>query len=319
MDNKKKRNNTPLVSVVMPVYNTAAYVEDTVRSILTQTLTNIEIVIINDGSTDESPQILERLAAEDSRIRLIQQKNSGQSAGRNVGIANSTAPYLYFMDSDDLLVPDTLERCYNRCREQQLDFVTFDAEPFADDPKEIMSMKYDRSQCLVEHEIYNGAEAIEKQLIEWCFTPSPCLYLVSREFLDSYAMRFYEGIIHEDELFTSVLYLKASRMGYIPEKFFKRRFRSNSTMTSRVSWRNINGYITVAAGLETIRKEMDEHRNRIIDRFLSKMLNAVMWKAHTLPFSDRWRLFRISLARHYTRYVSTRSLLTMMVRKYMKK
>jgi hypothetical protein len=63
---------------------------------------------------------------------------------------------------------------------------------------------------------------------------------------------------------------------------------------------------------------MDEHRNSIIDRFLSKMLNAVMWKAYALPFNERWRLLRIALARHYTRYVSTRSLLTMMVKKFMK-
>jgi glycosyltransferase involved in cell wall biosynthesis len=319
MDNNNKKNKAPLVSVIIPVYNTAAYVEATVRSIFAQTLTDIEIIIINDGSTDESPQILERLAAEDSRVRLIHQKNRGLSAVRNTGIVNSTAPYLYFMDSDDLLMADTLERCYKRCCEQQLDFVTFDAEPFADDPKVIMSMKYDRSECLAECEIYNGADALEKQLVEWCFTPSACLYLVSREFIDSYALRFYEGIIHEDELFTPVLYLKASRMGYIPEKFFKRRFRSSSIMTSNISWRNINGYITVAAGLESVRKEMDEHRNSIIDRFLSKMLNAVMWKAYALPFNERWRLLRIALARHYTRYVSTRSLLTMMVKKFMKK
>jgi glycosyltransferase involved in cell wall biosynthesis len=316
--NKENIKSSPLISVIMSVYNTAAYVEATVRSILCQTLKEIEIVIINDGSTDESPQILERLAAEDSRILLVNQENKGLSAGRNAGITHSSASYLYFMDSDDLLLPDTLERCYNKCTEHHLDFVTFDAEPFADDPTVVMPMKYDRSGCLREDETYSGPAAINMQLEQHCFTPSACLFLVSREFLDKFGMRFYEGIIHEDELFTSVLYLNASRVGYISEKFFRRRFRSNSIMTSGIKWRNVNGYTTVAAELEAIRGKMDKQQNDIIDRFLEKMLNALMWRAHRLPIKERLRLLRICLTRGYMRYVSLRSLATMMFKKYMK-
>jgi glycosyltransferase involved in cell wall biosynthesis len=318
-DNIEQQQQKPLVTVVIPVYNTEAYVEATVRSIFGQTLKEIEVILINDGSSDKSPEILQRLAESDSRARYISQSNKGLSATRNVGIEQAKADYLMFMDSDDLLAPDTLERCYKRCLAEGLDFVTFDAEPFSDDPKTIMSMTYDRSKCLSDVTVYTGADALLKQIEEKSFTPSACLYVVSKTLLNRCGLRFYEGILHEDELFTPQLYLNSEKMGYIPEKFFKRRFRSGSIMTNKISWRNINGYLTATAGLEAIRPKMDEYKNSIIDRFLSKMLNAVMWRAHTLSLGERLRLLRICIAKDYTKYVSTRSLATMMFKKYMKK
>lgn len=311
-----KTISTPLVTVVMPVYNTDAYLMASVKSILSQTLKEIEVIIINDGSTDESPAILEALAKEDERITLIHQENRGQSAGRNVGIGHSSAPYIYFMDSDDLLEPDALRRCYERCTAENLDFVTFDAEPFADCKRFVLPMKYDRSKCLTETEVYSGDDAMSMQLEKQCFTPSPCLYMVRREFLNEHNVRFHEGIIHEDELFTPLIYLNAKRMGYIQEKFYHRRFRCNSTMTNKFSWRNVNGYLTVSAELEAIRPTLNEKCNQILDCFLSKMLNVVVWKASPLPLCSRTKLLQICIANGYTRYISKRSLAIMMFKKY---
>jgi len=98
------------VSVIVPVYNTGRYVEKCIRSIMSQSYRDIEIVVINDGSTDDSGEICERLAAEDERIVYIPQENRGVSAARNVGLERATGEWICFVDGDDWLEPDAVER-----------------------------------------------------------------------------------------------------------------------------------------------------------------------------------------------------------------
>ncbi|MDX9781581.1 MAG: glycosyltransferase family 2 protein, partial [Bacteroidales bacterium] len=120
----------PKVSVIIPVYNTVNYLESSVSSIQEQTLRDIEILIIDDGSTDNSPAILKKLSESDARIRLFTQSNQGQSAARNLGLDNAQGDYVYFMDSDDILELNTLSSCYEKCDSQNLDIVIFDADVF---------------------------------------------------------------------------------------------------------------------------------------------------------------------------------------------
>ena len=120
------------VSVIIPVYNTELYVRQTIQSILGQTLYDIEIITVNDGSTDNSLSILSELAKQDNRIKIFTHSNQGLSVSRNVGIEKASGEFIYFMDSDDLLDHDTLEICYQKCTSEQLDFVFFDAESFCE-------------------------------------------------------------------------------------------------------------------------------------------------------------------------------------------
>ncbi|MDZ7855410.1 glycosyltransferase family 2 protein [Sphaerotilus sp.] len=98
------------VSVLMPVYNAADHLEDAVRSILTQTLTDLELVIVDDGSTDESPAILARLQAEDARIRVLRQPNGGIVSALNLGLSHCTGVCIARMDADDIALPERLAR-----------------------------------------------------------------------------------------------------------------------------------------------------------------------------------------------------------------
>ena len=102
---------TPKISVIIPVYNTAEYLKEAVGSICNQTCKSLQIIVVDDGSTDSSPEILRQLAKEDSRIEIITRKNSGQGAARNKGLERAVGEYVYFMDSDDILEPDCLEHC----------------------------------------------------------------------------------------------------------------------------------------------------------------------------------------------------------------
>ena len=100
----------PKVSVIMPVYNVEDYVEPSIRSLLDQTERDIEIIAVNDGSTDGSLEVLRRLADADDRIKVIDQKNAGPSAARNAGMAIATAPIIAFLDADDFFKPRACER-----------------------------------------------------------------------------------------------------------------------------------------------------------------------------------------------------------------
>lgn len=115
--------HSPKVSVIIPVYNTAPYLHEALSSITGQTLQELEIIIVNDGSTDGSGEIIREVAETDGRIKVFEQENQGQSVARNVGLEQATGEYIYFMDSDDLLSLNALEICYDYCLRLRLDFV----------------------------------------------------------------------------------------------------------------------------------------------------------------------------------------------------
>lgn len=112
-----------MISVIVPVYNVESYIYKSIKSICDQTYKNIEIILVDDGSTDKSYQICEQLRSEDERIKLITQANQGVSKARNVGINNSNGKYIYFMDADDYIEKDMLENMYNIYQKNKTDIV----------------------------------------------------------------------------------------------------------------------------------------------------------------------------------------------------
>lgn len=304
------------VSVIIPVYNTEKYIREAAESIMKQTLKELEIIIINDGSTDRSLEVIEELTAEDDRIRSFSQPNLGVSLTRNSGIESARGKYLYFMDSDDKLEADAMELCYNKCEKEQLDFVFFDAVTFVHgDVKNLPSLTYEHAQKM-EDVVFTGPEAFKRQLLNHRFTPSPCLSFINRSFLREYRIQFYPKIIHEDQLFTVSIYLKAKRVSPIHRSFFHRRLREDSIVTRRFALKNWEGYETVAREVIKLKQETaDSDTRATIDLHLSQMLNAVAWQAHTLPLRWRLRLAYILLTR-YKRYVSARAINVMLFKAF---
>ena len=305
----------PKVSVIVPIYNTGKYVREAVESIMSQTLKELEIILVNDGSTDNSLDIIEELARTDERIAVYSHSNCGVSMTRNEGLAHAHGEYIYFMDSDDLLESDALELCWRKCTENHLDFVIFDATCFNDgNAGNYPTLTYQRTDKLDETACYSGIEALKIQLQHGVFTPSPCLSFIRKSFLDGLQIQFHPGIIHEDQLFTTQLYLNASKVGCIARTFFRRRLRSGSIMTSKFSERNLQGYLAVTRKMIEFRQQAHAPATKqIIDLYLSQMLNAVAWQAHTLGFAIRLRLAITFLCR-YKRYVHSRSIAILLVK-----
>lgn len=123
----------PKVTVIVPVYNAARYLQDTLKSLRRQTLEAIEVICINDGSTDNSLELLRQFEACDSRITVIDQSNSGAGAARNAGLRAAKGEYLSFLDADDLYEPTMLERAYAAAKEYEADLVVYGADFYYED------------------------------------------------------------------------------------------------------------------------------------------------------------------------------------------
>lgn len=300
----------PKVSIIMPVFNTEQYVNEALMSIVNQTLKEIEIIVINDGSTDGSLEVISRIAENDNRVQIYSQENQGQSVARNLGISIAKGEYIYFMDSDDLLDLDALECCYNKCEAESLDFVFFDADIINHKNEYNISFNYDRNKTANKNHLYNGKEILSKQLESYCYSASPCLSFINKKFLDFNNLKYYPKIIHEDQLFTVLLYLNAKKVMYISKSFFKRRLRDNSTMTKKITYKNMNGYFTVATQIISYAKYQNTDTKIIIDKYLNITLNAAVYNAHDLNFIDKLKVLK-NIIRYYWKYVSLKNLLVL--------
>ncbi len=125
--------SSPLISVIIPMYNTKNYIEKTIKSVLTQTYDNLEVIIVDDGSTDAGAEIVQALMLKDSRIKYVFQSNQGVSAARNNAIEHSTGEYLAFLDSDDIWLPEKLQKQMNRIISTNMDACYCGYQYFCDD------------------------------------------------------------------------------------------------------------------------------------------------------------------------------------------
>lgn len=231
------------VSVVIPVYNTGDYLHETIDSICQQTLKEIEIICIDDGSTDNSLEIIKQWAEKDERVSAWTHENAGVSCTRNSGIQLARGKYIYFMDSDDILKSNTLEALYNKASEEELDVIYFDAEVFCDNPEfneQAQRFSYRRSESYGE--VYRGQDLFAVFYDKKEYSPSPCLQMLRSEYVKENKFGFHPGVIHEDNAFTFAAMINAERVSHINETFYRRRVRENSIMTTNVSFKNTYGY-----------------------------------------------------------------------------
>lgn len=299
-----KELKSPKVSVIIPVYNTEAYLEEAVRSIMNQTLKDLEIIIIDDGSTDNSLAVIKKLAQEDNRIEWLSQPNSGQSVARNVGIERAIGSFIYFMDSDDLLEKSTFELCYKKCTAKQLDFLFFDAENFGELGMSIV--EYDRKQIL-DNRVYKGVDYLNNLLDKAAYRVAPWLYFIKLSFLKKQNIHFDSRFrFYEDQIFTAQIFLHALRVSYIPITLFYRRLRYGSIMTDSYSINRVETYFQIADELLFISKKRAENEKNTLGRLVKEMLNAAIYLAHKFKTKDRIYLGYIALKK-YPNYIALKT------------
>ncbi|MEN5194445.1 glycosyltransferase [Sphingobacterium faecium] len=305
----------PLISIIMPVYNTEQYVDAAIESVIKQEFKDFELLLINDGSPDHSAQILQKWADHDQRVQVFYQHNQGLSAARNKGLSLAKGKYVYFMDSDDMVRPDTLASCIAYCDEWHLDFVYFDAAVFGEEKDaELLSGFYYSRNKVFPYAVCTGPQALASQLDHGEFFSSACMLFIKKELLDQHALKFEVGLLHEDELFTILLYLQSKRVAYLSQQFFLRRVRADSIMTSSLKLYNIQCYFKIADLLLSFADQQGENMD-IVKQYLKSMLNAAVWKAHVLPFRDRCTVLFFIL-KGWLGYIRARSLFVLLFKKF---
>lgn len=298
----------PKVSVIISVYNSAPYVEAAVTSVQSQKLDGLEIVLVDDGSTDGSTEILRRLAAEDERILLVEQPHKGRPIARNVGLEKATGEYIFFMNSLDELSDYSLEKLYRSCKKRHLNFIFFDGDVIGEEAV-VSGHKddYHRSGPYNEIVVYKGLTLFDDMLDNKTYRPEPWLLFIKHSTLNETGVRFYPGIVHDDELFTSLLYIQSDRVGCIRDSIVRHRLRKEDVGPKIQTFYNLKCYLTVL-------DELFAYAGRFpylyphIRKYASYILNRV-FKEASLSFMDKLRAMRACASSHYFRYIRISSLL----------
>ena len=132
----------PIVSVIIPVYNAEKFLKQCLNSVISQTLKEIEIICVDDGSTDNTNAILKAFSEKDQRITVIHQQNAGAGAARNNGLRRAKGKYLSFLDADDFFEKTMLERAVSKIEEDQAEFVVFRCNQYLEDQKKFKNIRY---------------------------------------------------------------------------------------------------------------------------------------------------------------------------------
>ncbi|WP_162238667.1 glycosyltransferase [Microbacterium sp. Leaf161] len=239
------RVDSPDVSVVIPVYNSVDWLEDCLSSVLAQTGPTLEVICVNDGSTDGSERILQRFAEKDERVRIVTQPNSGQSVGRNRGFAETAGRYVIYLDSDDLWQEDSLSDLVGHADSERLDLLLFDSFAFRDGDVdksiwERYATYYQRSQEY--RKVRSGIQMLADMRHQRDYRPHVGLYLARTAFVRDLGTRFIPGIVHQDNPYTFSLLLHAKRVAHVRTDFYARRIRPGSTITGLDDLRSAKGY-----------------------------------------------------------------------------
>ena len=205
-----------LISIILPVYNVSKYLEECMKSIINQTYKNIEIIVVNDGSTDESDYICEKYKKLDNRIKVIHQKNQGLSAARNTGLNYCKGEYISFIDSDDYVKPDFIEKLYRAIKEKNTSVAICN----------YVSLYQNKDLRCEENLNYNNV-CSGKNFINSCVTNTVVWNkLYSRNIWNN--LRFDVGKLHEDLFIMHKIMYSCDLVSVVNEDLYVYRIRSDS-------------------------------------------------------------------------------------------
>lgn len=228
------------ISIIIPIYNVAEFLSQAIESVIKQTYTNLEILLIDDGSTDNSGEIAESFAQKDARIKVFHKKNGGLSDSRNFGLKRATGEYIYFFDSDDVL---------------NLNFMSTAMQDITRTGAEIFSGNY----CLIDEQNRASSIGRKRGASDEVLTGVDSLTLLLENYMDSYVWQFvfkrsilteipfkFENMLYEDLVATPQLLIRANKVVFNSQPLYQYRIRQTSIVHS-TSLRKLND---LQAGVE---------------------------------------------------------------------
>lgn len=264
-----KMNYNPKISVIIPVFNTEKYLEASLRSIMNQTYKNLEIICVNDGSTDNSLELLRKLQQEDERIIVIDKENEGQGMSRNKGMEKATGEWISFIDSDDTLELDAYERI-TAVISEDTDMVHFGIQMIYENGD--LKVKTDNEYYNIK---YDGLIEVPRTKLHK-LDGSASNKLFKKSIIDKYNIRF-KKILYEDFQFSMQYISIIDKIYYLPDKLYNYLRRGGSTMTSTFqrSPRAIDHLYALEAVCDFIiaHNRLEEHK-RVLRKFFMSYYGA---------------------------------------------
>lgn len=266
-----------MISIIIPIYNVEVYLDRCLRSVQSQTYTNFEVIMVDDGSTDRSADIAILYAESDARFKYIKQSNSGQGSARNTGLKNALGDYYCFVDSDDYIHPNYLSKLFNAITETNSDISVCSVERVFDNGR------------IIDYTITNQDKAsiitdINKYLISASFS-------VWNKLFKSYLFEdllFPEGIKYEDFALMPRVYERASKIVTIEDKLYYYYYRQNSTTTGQ----KINEDILKAQHILENSDFGVRHKDIVEIYFVRQVMGTLLW-AMSQHRSYRQKVLRI--------------------------
>ena len=255
----------PKVSIIVPVYKVEPYLHQCVDSVLNQTFTDFEMILVDDGSPDSCGAICDEYAKQDSRVSAVHLDNGGQGRARNIGIGLANGKYTIFLDSDDYWLPQTLEVLHAEAEKNQTQLLVFGYTEFVDGIER--QTDHDRGRLIAQNGIVKtGTESLNCALDSGEYFPGPVTRLYQTDYLRKCGVRFDEGIIHEDVNFCFLTYLYAGRVECIGDRLYQRRLRPGSTITGKAFRTSAHGKLVGTNRLMDIcfLKSHNEQEKRIV-------------------------------------------------------
>lgn len=257
-----------LVTVVVPVYEAERFLDRCVESIVKQTYKNIEVILVDDGSSDNSPNICEQWAERDSRVIVIHQNNSGVSVARNIGLSNANGQYVMMVDSDDYICSTMIERMCEVMKIQNVDMVICD---FEKGNKDKYLFEYNQEN---EIKIMNPEMALkeiyknDKSALQYV---APWAKLYKKVLFDG--IMYPEGKIFEDIYVTHKLILKCQKIGVISQKMIYYYQHSESIMNCRFHVKKLDYLEALKERIEIYQQNnLEELRNIAYDEYLHSLI-----------------------------------------------
>ena len=228
---------TPKASIVIPCYNAEKYLAATLDSALAQTMGDFEVVCVNNNSTDATPQILANYAARDPRIKVLDQADPGEGPAREAGRAAAQGEWLYFLDADDLMLPDLLQKAIARGQNTGADLVVFKTFTYSDGIGETIPIQWSfQTDWLPSDDVafdpHQHPQRILNSFQNWVHNK-----LFRRSFVDAHGLTFQHVHRTADLLFTCTALTEATRIALLPEPLHKYRIlNANSAMATSDSF-----------------------------------------------------------------------------------
>lgn len=280
--------NTPSVSVILPVYNAGKYIARCLDSICSQTLRNIEIICIDDGSTDESANILDDYARRDGRIRVLHQANQGAGPARNAGMALATGTYLSFLDADDFFVPDMLEETYATSVQGNADICVFGCDQYDDTNNRYLSFAWSIRKKWLPTAYPFAAKDVPDTILNlfngWAWDK-----LFKKDYIDRLGITFQNLRTTNDAYFVWMALAYASAIFVLPKAYVHRRINvgTSLSMTREKSWD------CILTALYACKASLEQGGLYETYRcsYVNLALELVMWNLNTLKEPAREQLF----------------------------